>query len=104
MTKQEHPERFGVVSLNTDGTLRTITEKPEHPETNLISTGVAVLTQKIFGYAPDEKGGELLLTGMLTSLAADFPVHIVQATFWQPIGYPEQVVSAEAMLRGTSGA
>ena len=98
VTEQEKPERFGVVSLNQDGTLRTITEKPEHPETNLISTGVAVLTQKIFDYTPDEKSGELFLTGMLTGLAADVPVHIVRASLWQPIGYPEHIPTAEALL------
>ncbi len=96
--EQEHPERFGVVALNPDDTLRTIVEKPEHPETNLISTGVAVLTQKIFEYTPDGKNGELFLTGMLTGLAADVPVAIVRASFWQPVGYPEHIPVAEKLL------
>jgi glucose-1-phosphate thymidylyltransferase len=96
--EHEHPERFGVLSLNEDGTLRAITEKPAHPESNLISTGVAVLTQKIFDYDPDGKNGELFLTGMLTALATEAPVRVVKTDFWQPIGYPDDIARAEASL------
>ncbi len=39
VTESDTPERFGVVSLNPDDTLAAIIEKPEHPETRLISTG-----------------------------------------------------------------
>lgn len=98
VTEHEKPERFGVVSLNPDNTLRTITEKPEYPETNLISTGVVVLTQKIFDYDPDGKNGELFLTGMLAGFAAEYPVTVVTASFWQPVGYPEDIKIAEAAL------
>ncbi len=98
VTTSDTPERFGVVSLNTDGTLRTITEKPEHPETNLISTGVAVLTQKIFDYAPSQDKGEYGIPGMITGLAKDHPVAVVRASFWQPVGYPEHIPLAESAL------
>jgi glucose-1-phosphate thymidylyltransferase len=98
VTKSDTPERFGVVSLNSDGTLRTIVEKPEHPETNLISTGVCVVTQNIFEYAPSEHSGEQGIPGMITALAKDAPVYVVKASFWQPIGYPEQIATAEAAL------
>jgi bifunctional UDP-N-acetylglucosamine pyrophosphorylase/glucosamine-1-phosphate N-acetyltransferase len=96
--EHEQPERFGVVTLNKDGTLSTIIEKPEHPETNLISTGVAVLTQKIFEYEPEGKNGELFLTGMINGLAKDYPVVTVKASVWQPIGYPEHIPIAEKLL------
>ena len=99
VAKSKAPERFGVVSINPDDTLRTIIEKPEHPETNLISTGVAVLTQNIFNYAPSETKGELGIPGMITALARDYPVSIVQASFWQPVGYPDDIALAEAALR-----
>ncbi|HWB34149.1 MAG TPA: sugar phosphate nucleotidyltransferase [Candidatus Paceibacterota bacterium] len=92
------PERFGVVSLNQDGTLRTIIEKPEHPETNLISTGVGVVTQKIFEYAPSNHGEETGIPGMITALAKTTPVHVVKASFWQPVGYPEHIAEAERAL------
>lgn len=98
VTESDTPERFGVVSLNPDGTLRTIIEKPEHPETNLISTGVAVLTQKIFDYTPSKDKGELGIPGMITALAKDFPVAVVKASFWQPVGYIEHIAVAETAL------
>ncbi len=98
VTIHENPQNFGVVSLNKDGTLCTIVEKPEHPETNLISTGVSVLSPKIFDYKPEEKKGELFMTGMITGLAKDFPVAVVRASFWQPVGYPEHIPLAEAAL------
>ncbi len=98
VTIHDHPENFGVVSLNQDGTLRTIIEKPEHPETNLISTGVSVLSPKIFDYEPEEKRGELFMTGMITGLAKEFPVAVVEASFWQPVGSPQDIPKAEAAL------
>ena len=43
-----NPERFGVVALNPDGTVKEIEEKPEHPKTNLANAGPSVLTKIIF--------------------------------------------------------
>jgi bifunctional UDP-N-acetylglucosamine pyrophosphorylase/glucosamine-1-phosphate N-acetyltransferase len=98
VSESDTPERFGVISLNPDGTLFSIVEKPERPETNLINTGVAVLDKKIFDYEPDVKNGEHYLTGMLSGLAQDHAVEIVKAGFWQPVGYPEHIPLAEAAL------
>jgi NDP-sugar pyrophosphorylase family protein len=100
VTTHKQPERFGVVSLTEDGSLKTITEKPEHPETNFISTGVTSLTPKIFEYhiAP-AKNGEFQLTEGLTALASDVPVAVVKASYWQPVGYPEDIARAEASLQ-----
>jgi NDP-sugar pyrophosphorylase family protein len=99
VSESDKPERFGVVSLNSDNTLRTIIEKPEKPETNLVSTGVGILTPKIFEYAPSELHGELLIPGMVTALARDYPVAVVKASFWQPVGYPSDIPVAEAFLK-----
>jgi NDP-sugar pyrophosphorylase family protein len=93
------PERFGVIVLREDGTLDTIIEKPEHPPTNLVSTGAMALTPKIFEYTPTGEGGELYLPTMLTQLANDMPVQVVKATFWQPVGRPEDILVAEEVLR-----
>ena len=50
-------------------------------------------------FTPDTKNGELLATGMITALAADTPVHVVKATYWQPVGYLEHIAEAEASLK-----
>jgi dTDP-glucose pyrophosphorylase len=99
VSENEMPERFGVISLNPDGTLFTITEKPERPQTNLINTGVAMLDKKIFNYEPSLHNSELYATDMITGLAQEYPVYIVKTSFWQPVGYPEHIVQAETVLR-----
>ena len=98
VSTSETPERFGVVSLNTNGTLCGIVEKPDNPETNLINTGVCVIDEKIFDYEPEVKNGESYATGMLTGLAQEYPVAVVTASFWQPVGYPEHIPIAEQLL------
>ena len=46
------PERFGVIVRNPDGTLAEMTEKPENPASNLVSTGPLVLDTNIFAFEP----------------------------------------------------
>lgn len=98
VSESDTPERFGVISLNPDGTLFGITEKPAHPETTMINTGVAVLDKKIFEYEPDIQNSEQYATGLITGFAQDTPVVVVKATFWQPVGYPEHIPIAETLL------
>lgn len=40
MTEVDHPEWYGVVSLDENGDVEKIVEKPQQPESNLISIGV----------------------------------------------------------------
>lgn len=42
--------------------------------------------------------GELYVTDMLTQFAKDHPVQILEQSLWIPIGYPEDVAKAEAIL------
>lgn len=93
------PERFGVLVINDDGTLKEIIEKPEHPTSNLINTGVFVATPEIFAYKVDvSSSGELYATDMLTAYAKDHALQVIEQTEWLPIGYPEHIVEAEAVL------
>ena len=45
------PQKFGVVSINSDGSIKSVIEKPRNPESNTVSTGVMVLDQNIFSCA-----------------------------------------------------
>lgn len=93
------PERFGVLVLNEDGTLKAIIEKPENPPSNLINTGVFVASAEIFNYkVPVSDSGELYATDMLTAYAQDHKLQVIQQSEWLPIGYPEHIVEAEALL------
>lgn len=93
------PERFGVLVLNEDGTLKEILEKPENPPSHLINTGVFVATPSIFSYSvPVSSSGELYATDMLTAYAKDHKLKVIEQMEWLPIGYPEHIVEAEAIL------
>jgi NDP-sugar pyrophosphorylase family protein len=100
VAESEHPERFGVVTLNENGTVREMIEKPSVPASNLVSTGVLVLDEHIFDYtAEPAANGERFLSNMVAQLARDYPVVAERQDFWLPIGYPEDIAHAEACLR-----
>ena len=93
------PELFGVLEQNEDGTLKQIVEKPEYPTSTMVNIGGFVVDPSIFSYVvPISKFGELLVTDMLNEYAKEYPVKIIEQTQWLPIGYPEHIIEAEAVL------
>lgn len=93
------PELFGVLTLHENGTLKEIVEKPENPPSNLINIGGYVLSDAIFEYQTAVSHlGEVLVTDMVTDYAKDYPVAVVEQDLWLPIGYPEHIEAAEAVL------
>jgi bifunctional UDP-N-acetylglucosamine pyrophosphorylase/glucosamine-1-phosphate N-acetyltransferase len=94
------PEKFGIVVRHPDGTLAEIIEKPEHPPSNLASTGVMVLDDHIFEFDPYavETKGEYYLTDVIQQYAKKYPIAVVEQDLWIPIGYPEDIVKAENIL------
>jgi len=99
-----NPERFGIVVRHPDGTLAEMIEKPEHPPSNLASTGVMVLDEHIFDYELKvEKNGEYYLTDVIEEYAKDYPIAVVEQDLWIPIGYPEDIEKAERILNTLSG-
>lgn len=93
------PERFGVLVQNEDGSLKEILEKPENPPSNLINTGVFVADKDIFTYEVERSAsGELYATDMLTAYATDHKLAVIEQKQWIPVGYPEHIVEAEAIL------
>ena len=96
----EDPRRFGVIIADDDGKVLDLVEKPEFPVSKLASTGVKVLDHRIFNYpARKHENGEYYITDSLARLAKDHNVQIVHASFWLPIGYPEDIKKAEEILR-----
>jgi len=93
------PERFGIVVRHPDGTLAQMIEKPEHPPSNLASTGVMVLDEHIFDFELKvEKNGEFYLTDVLAEYSKQYPIAVVEQHLWLPIGYPEDIEKAEKVL------
>lgn len=99
------PEKFGIVVRYPDGTLAEMIEKPEHPPSNLASTGVMVLDENIFKYDPYaiETKGEYYLTDVLREYAKEYPIAVVEQSLWIPIGYPEDIEKAERILAERGG-
>jgi len=99
--EHENPERFGVVYTKEDGSIEKIIEKPAQPESNLVSTGIWLLNEKIFDTKYEveaESNGEYYLPKMVTKLAADHKVFVEQLAFWQPTSSPEDLIKIERVL------
>lgn len=93
------PERFGVLILNEDGTLKSIIENPKEPPSNLVNIGGFVLSPLIFDFFPPlSEKGEYFLTDSVTAYAAKYPLRIVRQDTWIPIGRPEDIPKGEAIL------
>ncbi len=93
------PQHYGVLDLNADGTLRSIVEKPENPPSDLINIGGFVVSDDIFAHEPSVSHlGEVLLTDMVTEYAKHHPVSVIEQSLWLPLGRPEDIAKAEAVL------
>jgi UDP-N-acetylglucosamine diphosphorylase / glucose-1-phosphate thymidylyltransferase / UDP-N-acetylgalactosamine diphosphorylase / glucosamine-1-phosphate N-acetyltransferase / galactosamine-1-phosphate N-acetyltransferase len=93
------PERFGIVVRHPDGTLAEMIEKPEHPPSNMASTGVMVLDTHIFEFPIIvQKNGEYFLTDVIEEYAKKYPMAVVEQRTWIPVGYPEDIAKAEAYV------
>lgn len=93
------PSRFGVLKTNNEGELVEIIEKPKMSGKALISTNAFSLNDKFFDYTlvPISET-EFGLPQTLASMAADYPVKILKATHWHPVGCPEDLKKAEEVL------
>ena len=93
------PERFGIVTKHSDGTMAEFIEKPVHPPSNLASTGVFVFDEHIFEYEPVvETNGEFYHTDMTREYSKKYPIRVVEQEMWIPVGYPEDITRAEEIL------
>jgi NDP-sugar pyrophosphorylase family protein len=98
-TKSDTPEKFGVLTLNEDGTLKEIEEKPMHPKSNLVNIGGFVINTDIFNYEAEKSdSGEMYVTDMITAYAGKYPVKVIEQDLWIPIGSPEQLEIAETKM------
>lgn len=96
----ESPEEFGVIELNEEGYLETIVEKPKDRNEGLINIGCYLLDPKIFNFEPvqiTEK--EYGLPQTVAKMAKEYPVEVVKAKFWHPIGFPKDIKQAEKIIK-----
>jgi len=95
----EDPTRFGVIETDANGRLVDIEEKPKEPKSNLVSTNAFVLDERFFSYDPVRiSEAEFGLPQTILVMSRDYPVEVVTATAWQPVGKPEDIAVAEKFL------
>ena len=87
----ETPDAFGILFRNPDGTLERVVEKPRDlPAPQLANIGGYVFPRSVFDLTlPLSPRGEYEITDAVAQLAAKGAFHVVEATYWLPIGTVE---------------
>jgi len=102
----DRPRQFGIAFLKPDGTLERLVEKPDLEGRRLANTGAYAFPREVFDVELKLSArGEYEITDYVTALAQSGIVHIVEATFWLPIGTVEvwqeaQNRELDAVLKG----
>lgn len=96
----EEPRKFGVIETDIAGKISTFEEKPEHPKSNLVSSGFFVLPIEILDYPvpPHENGEECIPDRVARMIQDGYEFYTERSTQWIPIGYPEDLQKAEDIL------
>ena len=86
----DDPKRFGIAFLKEDGTLEKLVEKPDLPGPRLANTGAYVFPRSVFDLQIQlSPRNEYEITDYVSQVAARQAFHVVQASFWFPIGTVE---------------
>lgn len=98
----EHPENYGVLSVDQNGFLKKIVEKPAQPVGNLINTGLYKFTSEVFDYLDKidiSPRGEYELTDVINLLAAQNKVKAKDLKgAWLDFGRQEDIKKVEDYL------
>jgi NDP-sugar pyrophosphorylase family protein len=88
----QEPEHFGIIFANEDQTLSRIVEKPQGlVAPQMANIGGYLFPQSVFQLTlPLSPRGEYEITDAVSQLAAASAFHLVQASYWLPIGNIEQ--------------
>ncbi|MHA1272005.1 MAG: bifunctional sugar-1-phosphate nucleotidylyltransferase/acetyltransferase [Promethearchaeota archaeon] len=105
----ENPHAYGIITLNNDGFVEKITEKPP-PELNLgnlANAGVYIFNSKIFKaieLTQKSVRGEYEFTDsmeiLINELGGKIAGYIIKNLFWSDIGLPWQLLEANGYLLG----
>lgn len=92
----ESPGRFDIVKLGKDNFLKNIITSSPSAKDNLINIGFYVLNKRFFNYQMVRlPNGEFGLPHTIAKMAKDYPIKVVKASSWFPIGCPEDLIEAE---------
>jgi NDP-sugar pyrophosphorylase family protein len=92
----DEARKFGIVFPRKDGTLEKLIEKPDVDGPGLANIGAYVFPRSVFDIELTlSKRNEYEITEVVDKLAQAGPFHVVEATFWLPIGTVEAWQAAE---------
>ncbi|OGZ44186.1 MAG: hypothetical protein A3J55_04250 [Candidatus Ryanbacteria bacterium RIFCSPHIGHO2_02_FULL_45_17b] len=96
----EDPRKFGVIMTDEKGKITSFEEKPENPKSHLVSSGFFVLPIEILDYkTPAHENGEEHIPDRVESMMKEgYEFYTERSTRWIPIGYPQDLEKAEAIL------
>lgn len=73
------PEKAGVVSFSPQGRIVSVVEKPKHPLSNFVVSGLMVVNADIFKHKPAKhRSGEYYLTSMMNKFIKNHNVRVVR--------------------------
>lgn len=99
VSEAEDPRPFGVIELDEEGFVLSLTEKPEFPKTNLVNTGAALLDTNIFKYpAEQHPNGEFYLPTVIGKMVKNYPVKAVHADSWLVVTTPADLTKVDQIL------
>jgi UDP-N-acetylglucosamine diphosphorylase / glucose-1-phosphate thymidylyltransferase / UDP-N-acetylgalactosamine diphosphorylase / glucosamine-1-phosphate N-acetyltransferase / galactosamine-1-phosphate N-acetyltransferase len=100
VSEVDNPKMFGVIDP-CDNTIKRFLERPKHPPSNLVNTGLYMFHTDIFRFALKKtKRGEFEIVDYVNHIIRqDIPFHYeIIKEYWIPIGYPWQVITANEFL------
>lgn len=97
--------RLGAIKTDANGYLLEIIESGEPRDENLklVNIGAYLLNDRFFDYPLAKKSTEISekefgLPQTLATMAKDYKIKVEKANFWQPVGYPEDILKAEKII------
>ncbi len=103
LTKVKDPSRFGVASLDNNGRIVGLEEKPKNPASNLALTGIYLFRPTIFGMIEKLKPSwrnELEITEAIQLILQDkgrIDYRIVEG-WWKDTGTPEDILESNRLV------
>lgn len=96
-TRVEDPSNYGVLSVDGEGKVTSIVEKPTDPPTNLANAGAYTFPERVLSYLDEvstSERGEYELTDILTRIAGEEPITAVSFEQWFDVGRPWELLEA----------
>lgn len=95
----QNPKHCAALEIDENNFLKNIIENCDNPKSSLVNTGFCILDKRIFDYDmvhwSDKEFG---LPQTIVKMSKDYPVKVIKARCWFPIGYPEDLKKAEEWL------